>query len=247
MHLGVTIGVMVVGLIVAVVLAMVSAPYGRHDRAGWGPTIPARVGWIVMESPAVLVFAAIYAQGEHRLELVPLVLLGLWMVHYVHRAFVFPFRMRARGKTMPAVVALMAIVFNLANAYVNARWISHFGTYDAGWLLAAPFVLGASLFAVGMAINVTSDTHLLSLRRGTDGGYQIPRGGGFRWVSCPNYAGELLEWAGWAVATWSLAGLSFAVFTACNLVPRALSHHRWYRERFEDYPAERRAILPFVL
>jgi 3-oxo-5-alpha-steroid 4-dehydrogenase 1 len=26
-----------------------------------------------------------------------------------------------------------------------------------------------------------------------------------------------------------------------------LAHHRWYREKFEDYPSGRRALIPFVL
>lgn len=246
-HLTLTVAVMGVGVVVAVVLGFVTAPYGRHARDGWGPTIPARLGWVVMESPAVLAFVAIYAMGSHRLDPVPLLMLGLWLLHYVHRTFIFPFRMRGTGKRMPAAVALMAIAFNLVNAYINARWISEFGDYPVSWLLDARLILGGSLFAVGMAINLTADTHLLSLGRDGNGDYQIPRSPLFARVSCPNYGGELLEWLGWAVATWSLAGLSFAVFTACNLVPRALSHHAWYRRHFPDYPDQRRAIVPFLL
>ena len=66
-------------------------------------------------------------------------------------------------------------------------------------------------------------------------------------MSCPNYLGEIVEWIGWAILTWSLAGASFAVWTAANLAPRALSNHRWYREQFTDYPPARRALIPFVL
>ena len=66
----------------------------------------------------------------------------------------------------------------------------------------------------------------------------------YEWVSCPNYLGEVLTWVGWTIATWSLAGLSFAVFTAANLVPRGMANHRWYQKTFEDYPSERRAVMP---
>jgi len=37
------------------------------------------------------------------------------------------------------------------------------------------------------------------------------------------------------------------VWTIANLVPRALAHHKWYNEHFENYPAERKAIFPFIL
>ena len=40
------------------------------------------------------------------------------------------------------------------------------------------------------------------------------------------------------------AGLAFAAWTMANLVPRARAHHRWYRERFPDYPARRKALVP---
>ena len=70
--------------------------------------------------------------------------------------------------------------------------------------------------------------------------------GAFRHVSCPNDLGEILEWTGWAIATWSLAGLSFAVIRFANLAFQALSHHRWYRNRFANYPQNRRALLPAV-
>jgi hypothetical protein len=57
----------------------------------------------------------------------------------------------------------------------------------------------------------------------------------------------LIEWAGWAVATWSLAGLAFFLFTFANLVPRAVANHRWYRSTFVDYPRERRAVIPWLV
>jgi 3-oxo-5-alpha-steroid 4-dehydrogenase 1 len=57
----------------------------------------------------------------------------------------------------------------------------------------------------------------------------------------------MIEWTGWAIATWSTAGLAFAVYTAANLGPRALRHHAWYRERFADDPRERKALIPYLL
>jgi protein-S-isoprenylcysteine O-methyltransferase Ste14 len=148
---------------------------------------------------------------------------------------------------MPVSIVGMAVVFNCINASINARWISHFGDYPDSWMWNTPFILGVVVFFLGWAINQHSDYVLFRLRSPGEGGYKVPRGGLYRWVSCPNYLGEMLEWVGWAIAAWSLAGLAFAVFTIANLLPRAIANHRWYREQFADYPPERRAVVPFLL
>ena len=83
-------------------------------------------------------------------------------------------------------------------------------------------------------------------RKPGETGHKIPRSGLFKYVTSANYLGEIVEWCGWAIATWSLPGLAFAVWTSANLVPRARVHHRWYKRRFEDYPEKRRVIIPFV-
>ena len=240
--------VFVLAAVTFIGLLRLRAPYGRHySGRGWGPEISNRTGWIVMELPATLVFAAVYAMGDAATGTVPLVLLGMWQCHYLNRNFVYPLRIRSGGRGMPVVVAASGFAFNVVNAYVNARFISHLGEYGTGWLADPRFLAGLGLFAAGFALNLHSDNILLRLRRPTETKYSIPRGGAFRYVSCPNYLGEVVEWGGWALATWSPGGLAFFAYAAANLVPRALSHHRWYRERFEDYPAGRKALIPGVL
>ncbi|MCA9605822.1 MAG: DUF1295 domain-containing protein [Myxococcales bacterium] len=248
LHFYLTLTEIGIAIPTAVALLWISAPYGRYARDGWGPKIPARLGWILMELPACALYAGIFFFGAHSLELTPLVLLGIWQLHYFHRTFIFPFRLRAEGKTMPVSIPLMAILFNSLNAYVNARWISHLGSYDTSWLLDPRFLVGAAVFATGMAINLHADTVLIHLRKPGETGYKIPKGGLYRYITCPNYFGEIMEWIGWAILTWSLAGVAFAVYTAANVGPRAFTNHRWYLEKFGDeYPKERRALIPFLL
>jgi protein-S-isoprenylcysteine O-methyltransferase Ste14 len=104
------------------------------------------------------------------------------------------------------------------------------------------------MFLIGFSINFQSDSILRNLRKPGETGYKIPRGGFFRFISAPNYFGEMVEWTGWAIATWSMGGAVFAIWTFANLFPRALSNHRWYRESFGDqYPKERRAVIPFLV
>jgi len=245
-HSYLVVTIFVAAALTFIALFYVTAPYGRHLRSGWGPTVPARIGWIVMESPAVLLFVAVYLMGEHARSMVPLVFLGLWQFHYIYRTFIYPFRLRSGSHRMPMSIVGMAIFFNCINAYINARWISHFGDYPDAWLASTAFIVGVVVFLLGWAINQHSDTVLFRLRDPGETGYKIPHGGLYRRVSCPNYLGEMLEWVGWALAAWSLAGLAFAVFTIANLLPRAIANHRWYQRQFADYPAERRAIIPFL-
>ena len=108
------------------------------------------------------------------------------------------------------------------------------------------FILGIILFLVGATINIKSDNILLRLRSNKKG-YHIPHGFMYKYVSYPNYLGEIIEWLAFALMTWSLAGLSFAVWTIANLIPRAIAGHKWYNKTFENYPKNRKAILPHLL
>ena len=237
-------GTLALAPLVFIVLLYVKAPYGRHIRQGWGPTLDNRLGWFFMELPAVLVFGAIWLAFAEP-STTPVVLLLMWQVHYCHRVFIYPWTLKP-GKRMPWLILLMAVVFNTSNGFLNAWSIaSHAEQYDLAWLWGPQFLAGVVLFFGGMALNKVSDRQLARLSR-TGRGYQVPHGLVYRWVSCPNYLGEIIQWTGWAVATWSLAGWIFAIWTAANLVPRAIAHHRWYKETFTDYPPARRALIPFL-
>ncbi len=226
-------------------LFFVKAPYGRHVRKGWGPEIPARLGWILMETPALAVMAVLFFTGTHQDDPAAWAFLIMWEIHYVHRTWIYPFRARMSGKRMPLVIALMAVVFNGVNGGINGLFLFHLApNYGAGWLLTPMFIGGALIFVIGMAINLHADTVLIRLRSGSTEGYRIPHGGAYRFVSCPNYFGEILEWIGFALATFSLTGVAFAAWTIANLLPRARDHHRWYKGYFPDYPPHRRAVIP---
>jgi steroid 5-alpha reductase family enzyme len=143
---------------------------------------------------------------------------------------------------------LFAFFFNLVNGFINGYWFGRFSEgYDTSWFSDPRFILGIILFGLGYFVNQYHDRILINLRKNTKTGYVIPEGGLFKYISCPNFFGEMIEWAGFAVITWCLPSLSFFVWTFANLVPRAIDHHRWYKNTFPDYPAERKAIIPFIL
>jgi hypothetical protein len=200
-----------------------------------------------MEAPAALGLAFWFILGKERVQTAGLLFFILWEVHYIHRAFIYPFLRRASGGRMPASVMVLAVVFNLINSYFNGRALfSIHAGYPDRWLLDPRFLAGLLLFLTGFYVNRRADSLLGKLRRGNNGRYHIPVGGLFNWISSPNYLGEIVQWAGWALATWSWAGFSFALWTAANLVPRARSNHLWYRMKFPDYPQDRKALIPNV-
>jgi 3-oxo-5-alpha-steroid 4-dehydrogenase 1 len=241
-------GWVLLGLLIFILLLFVTAPYGRYSRKDWGPTIPNRVGWVIMELPSLLVFILAFLLGPNGIQPVTWIFFALYVSHYANRSLVYPMRTRTTGKKMPLVVALMAVCFNLVNGYINGIYFSTFSrVYTWEWLVDARFIIGMVVFVFGVLLNWWSDQILLDLRKGGKKGYFIPRGGMFRWVSCPNFTGEILEWTGFAIMTWSPAALAFALWTFFNLVPRALDHHKWYRSTFPDYQAERKAILPHLI
>jgi len=236
-----------VAAVTFVALQFIAAPYGRHSRRGWGPTIHRTPGWVIMESPAVWGPLVFFFLGNRTGNPVAIAFLCIWLLHYVNRTLVFPFRLRGGQLRMPLAIVDMGLIFNFMNAYLQGRYLFSLGpVHEIGWLSGPKFSVGLGLFLAGFALNLHSDSILRNLRKPGETGYKIPQGGAYRWVSSPNYLGELMEWAGWAIATWSIAGLVFLLWTAANLVPRARTHHRWYKEQFPDYPRDRKALLPFL-
>jgi 3-oxo-5-alpha-steroid 4-dehydrogenase 1 len=242
------IGWMALAAITFLALFFVNAPYGRFTREGWGPRMGARWGWVMMESPSLIAFVVIFALSDRRSSPVGLVFLALWAAHYLHRALIYPFRLHSSRPSITVSVIAMGACFNIGNAYLNARFLYALGPErDPSWLLDPRFVVGVVLFLLGFILNRHSDRVLIGLRRTGETGYKIPQGGGYEFVSCPNYLGEMVEWGGWALACWAPGALAFFVWTVANLAPRAISTHRWYRQEFPEYPAERKALLPYII
>jgi 3-oxo-5-alpha-steroid 4-dehydrogenase 1 len=245
-HLYISLPWMLMAIAVFIALFFVTAPYGRHARRNIGPLVNSSLAWLLMEAPAPLIFAACYL-AVPALTLTQLALLIVWEIHYVHRAFVYPFTMRTDRRLFPLLIVASGFLFNFINAYLNGSYVAmHPAQYQAGWLTDIRFILGVALFIVGFIVNRYSDWVLNRIRSKSETDYSIPQGGIYKWVSCPNYLGEILIWLGWSLATWSPVAAAFALWTIANLAPRARAHHRWYHERFPDYPPERHALLPGI-
>jgi 3-oxo-5-alpha-steroid 4-dehydrogenase 1 len=235
-------------VVVFLFLIFINAPYGRYTRKGWGPTIPARFAWMTMEFPAFFVIGFLVIANAEKAGIFGILFLLMWEAHYIYRVWIYPFLLSSPQKPFPLVLVFFAICFNTLNGTINGGSLFSMGAWYMAhrWALDPRMIAGCTMFVAGFVIHAHSDTLLRHLQRGEYGEYVVPGGGMFRFMSSPNYFGEMVEWVGWAMATWSMAGLAFAVFTIANLLPRAVSNHRWYQKTFPEYPAGRKILIPFL-
>ena len=231
----------IIGLIIFPINLIYKAPYGRHTSKKWGISIDNKLGWIIMELPALLVCPAIYFYFKIDFD-ISIMFICLWIIHYFNRTIIFPFRIKTKGKKMPLAIVLSAVFFNIVNGLINGYFLSNINLHSVSIFLITGFLL----FVLGLYINISSDNKLINLRK-IKKGYFVPKGGLFKYISCPNFFGEILEWFGFALMTFNIGSLSFFIWTCCNLIPRALAHHTWYKNKFNEYPKERKAILPFLI
>ena len=240
----------VLAVVVFIALQRVTPGYGMTYHKKWGPAINNRLGWIIMEVPAFASMAILWALSPRGAEAAPCVMASLFELHYFQRAFVFPFLIRGKN-LMPWIIILLGIIFNVINTYIIGGWlfyVSPVGFYDASWLLSPLFILGAVVFFTGWGINLYSDHIIRHLRAPGDSSHHIPRKGLYKYVTAANYFGEFTEWIGFAILTWSVAGVVFAMWTFANLAPRARALHGRYSEEFgaEFISLNRKYIIPFI-
>ena len=74
-----------VAVLTFVALFFIKAPYGRHSRDGWGPTISSRAGWIIMETPSPLIIAY-FSIVVMTIRIRPWTFFALWFLHYTNRS-----------------------------------------------------------------------------------------------------------------------------------------------------------------
>lgn len=239
-----------VAVVVFVALHFVEAGYGIAFSRKWGPSVPNRIGWIMMEAPVFVVMTVLWAMSDRRCESAPFVMFLLFQLHYLQRSFIFPLLIKGRNRMAVAIV-LSGMIFNVLNALIQGGWLFYVSSperYSAEWLESGQFITGSLIFFAGMAINLHSDHIIRNLRKPGDTRHYIPRGGMFRYVSSANYFGEFVEWVGFAVLTWSWAGAVFALWTFANLAPRAGKIRSRYATEFGDEfrRLNLKRMIPFI-
>jgi 3-oxo-5-alpha-steroid 4-dehydrogenase 1 len=238
--------VLSLALVVFFILFSITAPYGKFLRQGWGAAVKAKWAWMIMEAPSPVLMTFFFISAPQR-STPQIIFICLWLSHYIHRTFIYPFTQSGSNKSYPVIILCMAFIFNIFNGFINGYGVFHLKSYGLTWLGSWQFISGVVLFIAGFIINKTADSKLRHMRNGNRNGYVLPEGWLFTYISSPHYFGEIIEWGGWAIMTWSLPGLAFFIFTTANLFPRGIASHRWYKANFPDYPSSRKAVIPFLI
>ena len=247
--------VALVGLVIFVSLYYVDAGYGKMRSEKWGPAINNKIGWFLMEMPVFLIVLYLWIISPYTITRhAPYwVFLLIFEFHYFQRSFVFPFLLKGKGQ-MPVVIMLLSVIWNLMNGYIQGFWLFHLAPkyypelYTIEWLYDPRFIIGTVIFFAGWIINMHSDHVIRNLRKPGDTNHYLPKKGLYKYVTSANYLGEITEWFGFAILTWSFAGLLFWWFSCCNLVPRANSIYLKYEQEFPDEFDRKKLkrIIPFI-
>lgn len=239
-----------IAVVVFISLFFVDAGYGKFISPNWGYSIPNKLGWIFMEAPVAILLIVFWLFSDRQTMLVPFIFFLFLEIHYVHRAFIFPLLMRGNSK-MPLKIMFMGVFFNLINAFMQGYWIFYLAPkemYNNAWLKSPKFIIGSLIFIIGLIINIDSDRRIRNLRSSENNKHYLPQGGIYNYVCSANYFGEFVEWLGFAIATWSMSGLVFAIWTFANLVPRANAIYKKYTLEFSEEMNGKKIkrIIPFI-
>lgn len=240
----------IIAVIVFIALYFVTAGYGVFYNKKWGPAVPNKLGWILMESPVFIVMLILWILSERYTNVVCVIFLISFEIHYFQRSFIFPFLIRGKS-VMPLSVILMGVIFNVLNAIMQGGWIFYVAPenmYEISWLMTPQFIIGTLIFFAGMIINIHSDYIIRHLREPGDTKHYLPKKGMFKYVTSANYFGEFVEWCGFAILIWSLSGAVFALWTFANLAPRAAKIYDNYKKEFGNELDTKKVkrILPFI-
>jgi len=244
-------------VVVFIALNFIEAGYGITIHKKWGFAINNKVAWLCMETPVFILmtvlclFSPRMTSFDITTSLVPFIMFLFFQTHYIRRSFIFPFLLKGKSK-MPVTVMLMGVFFNFCNAFMQGGWLffkSPAGMYSVDWLWTPQFIIGAIIFFGGMTLNIQSDKIIQNLRKPGDSNHYLPSKGFFRYVTGAHYFGEIIEWTGFAILTWSIPGAVFALWTFANLVPRANAIYNKYQIMFgAEIIKERKLkrVFPFI-
>lgn len=105
---------------------------------------------------------------------------------------------------------------------------------------------GVLLFVIGLIGNFYHHYILSRLRGKDDKSYKIPKGGLFSLVICPHYLFEILGFIGVSLISQTVYAVSFTLGSMFYLLGRSYATRKWYLSKFDNFPKNVKALIPFV-
>lgn len=243
-NLGV-IGVQVLGALTSGLGEFSMKSNAKYSKFAAGmPGIPSRRGMLIIYALGLLVslFALIAATRAEDPRPRALLVATMLVLHYLKRELEVMLVHRYSGNLDLGTSCAISVFYGLA-----ALGIVHYTPKEIE--LGSVAAAGAVLFLLGSAGNGFHHWLLASLRSGgrkAASAYVVPNSGLFKLVACPHYLFELVAWLGVALSSHSLFALLNFASMVNYLSGRSYATREWYRSKFDNFPAERKALVPFV-
>jgi len=228
----------------------INAGYSKFADVGAAFKVHSRLGMVLLYSPALVVSLAYLkdspTSGNGRERLTAFLL----SIHFGKRVLESMLLHRYSGTMNGDFLLPISTSYALTAALVahqQRQVASYAGNSASQWMLLA----GIGLNAMGQLGNFYHHWLLAAMRPnngGTEGSskYVIPSGGMFKYVNTPHYFFELVAWLGIAFVTQHLNSFFVVGDMLSYLSGRSIATTRWYNAKFENYPAERKNLIPFI-
>lgn len=204
--------------------------------------VSSRTGMLILYTPAFLAGAAslIFLPLEDlRFSLVRLAL----AIHFGKRVlevlFVHKF---SGGMDVEAAMAISFSYFLSTSTMIYAQYLTNGSPEPPVELSPA----GIMLFLIGICGNFYHHYLLSNLRAKGEKGYKLPQGGLFHLVLCPHYLFEIIDFFGLAFISQTLYAFSLAFGTLLYLTGRSIATMKWYESKFDDFPRNIKALVPYL-
>src|SRR4029079_5539731 len=89
-----------IAVIVFVTMFFITAPFGRHTSEKWGIMINNKLGWIIIEFPSLELMSYFLYFCSRSFSSFVWILFAVWIMHYVNRTMIYPFRIKPTPKKM---------------------------------------------------------------------------------------------------------------------------------------------------
>ncbi|RDX82338.1 Steroid 5-alpha-reductase DET2 [Mucuna pruriens] len=203
--------------------------------------LSSKAGMLLLYTPAFLAaFASFFIFPHHGLRFT--LLQSAVTLHFFKRVFEVLFIHKySGGMLLESAIPITLSYFLSAATTIYAQHLTN-GLPEPPINLLNP---GIVLFVVGIIGNFYHHYLLSKLRGEGEKEYKIPKGGLFGLVICPHYLFEIIVFYGIAFISQTLYAFTFAVGTTFYLLGRSNSTRKWYLSKFEDFPNNVKAVIPF--